>query len=297
MCGLSTRPSGSRSPTDGARRRDLDGGRRLESLAARLLGVVATLTVLLVATPIVALDFFTLWQRPELPLNLEAGRWADYRRQALSEGRRTNDIVRVQCLGRDGNGHWILEVVPLVETAPNQLEIVPGEGLRLHLTDVIMSRKGSIVDAVAEVRLWRDGKVQILDHREWRRDPLVTASFSGEFVPDMVEERDPTVRVIAGRELSCRQLIFAAADTQSAELPGSRMIQTASQEVSAAVHEDIALLGLAYAVERVRAESRLEPPSDRLPTPPPSVRVEILECLAFGDDAVPALGPVSRAED
>ena len=262
-----------------------------------MLGVVPALIMLLVATPTVALDFFTLWQRPELPLNLEAGRWADYRRQALSEGRRTDDIVRIQCLGRDGDGHWIVEVVPLVETAPDYLEMVPGEGLRLYLTDLIMTREGSIVDAVAQVRLWRDGEVRVLDHREWRRDPLVTASFSGEFVPDMVEERDPTVRVIAGRELQCRQLIFAAADTQSADLPGSRMIQTASQEVSAAVHADIAFLGLAYASERIRAESRLEPPSDRLPTPPPSVRIEILECLAFGDDAEPALGPVNRVED
>ena len=253
--------------------------------------------MLLVATPIMALDFFTLWQRPELPLNLETGGWADYRRQALSEGRRANDIIRIQCLGRDGNGHWILEVVPLVETAPNQLEMVPGEGLRLYLTDLITTREGSIVDAVAEVRLWRDGEMQVLDQREWRRDPLVTASFSGEFVPDMVEERDSTVRVIAGRELECRQLIFAAADTQTAELPGTRMIQTASQEVSAAVHEDIALLGLAYASERIRAESRLDPPSERLPTPPPSVRIEILECLAFGSDAAPALGPVDRVED
>jgi hypothetical protein len=112
-----------------------------------------------------------------------------------------------------------------------------------------------------------------------------------------VDELDPTVRVIGDRELSCRQLVFAAADTQTAELPGTRMIQTATQEVSAAVHPDIPLLGLAYASERIRAESRLDPPSDRLPTPPPSVRVEILECLGFGDDARPALGPVPAADN
>jgi len=255
------------------------------------------LAVILTCTPAVALDFFTLWQRPELPFNLAEGQWADYRRQALSEGRRTDDLVRIQCLGRDAEGYWLLEVVPLVETAPGRLELVPGEGLRLQLTDAVEDRAGGIVDAVAEVRLWRDGEVRVLDRREWRRDPLVTASFSGEFAPDVVEERDPTVRVIGARELSCRQLVFAAADTQTAELPGSRMVQTASQEVSAAVHPDIPLLGLAYASERIRAESRLEPPSDRLPTPPPSVRVEILECLGFGSEARPALGPVSGAGD
>jgi hypothetical protein len=247
--------------------------------------------------PAAALDFFTLWQRPELPLNLAAGHYADYRRQALSEGRRTDDIVRIQCLGRDADGRWLLEVVPLVETAPAVLEVVPGEGLRLTLTDAFERREGRLVDAVAEVRLWRDGEQRVLDHEEWRRDPLVTASFSGDFDPDVVERRDPTMRVIQDRELRCDQLTFAAADTQVAELPGTRMIQTATQEVSAAVHQDIPLLGLAFASERIRAESRLEPPSDRLPTPPPSVRVEILECLAFGSDAEPALGPVTAGED
>lgn len=285
------RPSGRRSLTDPAARADRGDGRRL------LPPAVVVLAVMLAGGPAAALDFFTLWQRPELPLNLAAGQWADYRRQALSEGRRTDDLVRIQCLGRDAGGHWLLEVLPLVETGPGTLETVPGEGLRLQLTDAAEARRGSIVDAVAEVRLWRDGEVRVLDRREWRRDPLVTASFSGEFSPDTVEERGATVRVIGARELSCRQLVFAAADTQTAQLPGSRMVQTATQEVSAAVHPDIPLLGLAYASERIRAESRLEPPSDRLPTPPPSVRVEILECLGFGSDARPALGPVPVAGD
>jgi hypothetical protein len=286
-----TRVSGRRSPTDLAARAACAGGRRLLSPA------VSVLALLLAATPAVALDFFTLWQRPELPLNLAAGQWANYRRQALSEGRRTNDLVRIQCLGRDAQDHWLLEVLPLVETDRNVFEIVPGEGLRLQLTDAFAERRGSIVDAVAEVRLWRNGEVRVLDRREWRRDPLVTASFSGEFAPEVVQERPPTVRVIGERELRCQQLVFAAADTQSARLPGSVMIQTATQEVSAAVHPDIPLLGLAYASERIRAESRLEPPSDRLPTPPTSVRVEILECLGFGDDARPALGTDARTAD
>jgi hypothetical protein len=247
--------------------------------------------VVTLAAPAAALDFFTLWQRPELPLDLTAGRWADYRRQALSEGRRRDDLVRIQCLGQDDAGHWVLEVLPLAEPDPDVFVVAPGEGLRLLLEPAVTAREGDITDAVAEVRLWRDGTERVLDRERWRRDPLVTASFSGEFTPDLVQERDPTVRVIQGRELRCRQLTFAAADSQVARLPQGRMIQVASQEVSAAVHPDIPLLGLAYATERIRAESRLEPPSERMQPPPPQVRVEILECLGFGDDAESVLVP------
>ena len=158
-------------------------------------------------------------------------------------------------------------------------------------------RNADLMDMVMEVRLWRDGEVQVLDRREWRRDPLVTASFSGEFRPDVVDEREPTIRVIDGRELSCRQLVFAAADTQVAELPVGRMVQTASQEVSAAVHADIPLLGLAYVTERIRAESRLDPPSDRLAPPPPQIKIEMLECIGFGDDAIPVLDRTATRDD
>lgn len=241
-----------------------------------------------------ALDLFTLWQRPELPLNLAAGLRADYRRQALAEGRRTDDILRVQCLGRDDDGHWVLEVLPLVELAPDSLVVVPGEGLRLHLGPAFTAREGRLTDAVVAVHLWRDGEPTELDQREWRRDPLVTASFSGEFDPDTVTERGRTVRVIGDRELACRQLEFAAADTQRATLPAGAMVQVSTQEVAAAVHPDIPLLGLAYVTERLRAESTLDPPSDRFPTPPPQVRVEMLECLAFGNDAEPVFGPLAR---
>ncbi|MEZ4387353.1 MAG: hypothetical protein R3D98_07185 [Candidatus Krumholzibacteriia bacterium] len=246
---------------------------------------------LVVATSAGALDLFTLWQRPELPLNLAAGLRADYRRQALTEGRRTDDLLRVQCLGRDAAGRWVLEVLPLVEVAPDSLAVVPGEGLRLHLSRRFEERRGNLSEAVAEVVLWRDGQMSRLDEQEWRQDPLVTASFSGDFVPQTVTERAPTVRVIGTRELTCRQLEFAAADTQRARLPAGTMVQISSQEVAAAVHPDIPLLGLAYVTERLRAESHLEPASDRFPPPPLQLRVEMLECLGFGRDARPWLGP------
>lgn len=245
---------------------------------------------LLLAGPAAALDLFTLWQRPELDLNLVAGQWVDYRRQALTEGRRTDDIIRLQCLGQDDQGHWLMEVLPLVELAPGELTVVPGEGLRLTFTDAFTARRGDLGAAVAGVELWRDGQRTELAGDEWRRDPLVTASFSGEFAPDIVRRIEPTVRVIGERELSCQQWEFAAADTQQAQLPAGVMTQVSSQEVAAAVHAEIPLLGLAYVTERLRAESTLTPPSDRFSPPPPQLRVEMLECLGFGTGARPVLG-------
>lgn len=255
---------------------------------------IAGLLLSAVAAP--ALDLFTLWQRPELPLNLGAGQWADYRRQALAQGRRTDDLLRIQCLGRDELGRWVLEVLPLVEAPTDVFTVVPGEGLRISLTDAIADRSGGILAAVAEVRLWRDGEVRTLEGQQWRQDPLVTASFSGDFRPDFVEEQSATVRVITGRELTCRQFVFAAADTQVAESPVGRLVQAVSQEVAAAVHADVPLLGLAYVTERLRSESWLDPPSKRR-MPPPEVRVEILECIAFGSDARPQLAPFQGRSD
>jgi len=252
--------------------------------------------VWLAALPAFGLDLFTLWQRPELPLSLAPGQWADYRRQAVSEGRRVDDLLRIQCLGQDDRGSWLIEVLPLEETGPAVFSLVPGEGLRLRLAGTVTDRSGGIVDQVEEVRLWRDGEQRTLDSREWRRDPLVTASFSGDFPPDLVEERGSTVRVFSGRELDCRQLVFGAADTQGAQPRAGRLIQTATLEVSAAVNGAIPLLGLAYVTERLRAESRLEPPGERRP-PPPQMRVEILECIDFGADARPALGPLPARHD
>ena len=278
-------PTGIKLHTDMSIRVDRRIGRRFLPPAVLVLAFLS-----LGAVPAGALDLFTLWQRPELPLNLEAGQRADYRRQALADGRRTDDLLRIQCLGQDDQGNWLLEVLPLLEPQPGVYETVPGEGLLLVLNSTFAQREGGLFDAVVEVKLWRDGKVSTLDRQQWRRDPLVTASFSGDFDPDTVEESASTIRVIDDHELECRQLIFSATDNQKAELPVGTMIQTSTQEVSAAVHPDIPLLGLAYVTERVRAESRLDPPSDRMKPPPPQVRIEILECFGYGHDAVAVLG-------
>jgi len=251
--------------------------------------VLLVAAVLMAATSAGALDLFTLWQRPELPLNLAVGMRVDYRRQSLTGGRRTDDILRVQCVAQEADGHWLLEVLPLVEVAPDSLVVPPGEGLRLRLDPSVTDRRVGLTEAVREVHLWRDGEVTRLAEDEWRRDPLVTASFSGDFVPDEVTEGASTVRVIGPHELMCRQLEFVATDIQRATLPAGVMEQVSTQEVAAAVHADIPLLGLAYVTERLRAESRLDPPSDRFAPPPPQLRVEMLECLSYAHDARPVL--------
>ena len=280
------------SPPSARARLPLPAARRGRSLA--LLGCF--LATLLSAGSVSALDLFTLWQRPELPLNLVAGQWADYRRQALAEGRRTEDLLRIQCLGQDAEGRWLLEVLPLTEPVPDVFEVVRGEGLRLRLAGAIHERTGGILNVVDEVRLWRGGTVRTLDPEQWRRDPLVTASFSGEFRPDLVAEEQPTVRVISGQELTCRQFLFAATDTTVATSALGSMVQVSSQEVAAAVHPDLPLLGLAYVTERIRSESRLEPPTSRR-LPPPQVRIEILECIGFGTGAQPLLAPAAALDD
>ena len=221
----------------------------IRSLIDRCLLVAA---LMLAATSADALDLFTLWQRQELPLTLDEGIRVDYRRQSVSRGRRVDDLIRVQCVGRDDHGNWLLEVLPLVEIAPDSLLVVPGEGLLLCLTPEVAGRRGRLSAAVADVHLWRDGQVTRLAEDEWRRDPLVTASFSGDFEPDTVREQPSTVRVIGPHELMCRQLEFAAADTQRATLPAGVMVQVSSQEVVAAVNAEIPLLGLAFVTERVR---------------------------------------------
>ena len=38
------------------------------------------------AQPACALDVFTLWRQPELPLRMEEGAWADYRSQVMAGG-------------------------------------------------------------------------------------------------------------------------------------------------------------------------------------------------------------------
>ncbi|MFN2370487.1 MAG: hypothetical protein ABR506_04945, partial [Candidatus Krumholzibacteriia bacterium] len=185
---------------------------------------------------------------------------------------------------------WILELVPLTEQADGTLVPAAGDGVRLEVAAAVTSRRGALLDHVLEARRWQDGRWHPFSREELRQDPLLASSLEHDFVADEVRVDPPTTRVVQGRELLCNQFTLTAADTQVADLPAGRMIQITTREIAAAVHGDIPFLGLAYAAERVRAESRLDPPSRRLRPPPPQVRVEIMELVAWGDGAKAVLG-------
>jgi len=242
--------------------------------------------------PVRALDIFTLWRQPELPLRMEEGAWADYRTQVMAGGRREEGVTRIVCLGREHGSDdetWLLELLPLTEQPDGSLRPVPGEGARLRLSRRLLDRQGHLLDAVVEVERWRDGRSERVSRDQLRNDPLVSASLDTEFTPDRTENRDSTTRVIAGTQFLCDQFVMSAADTQSADLPAGRMIQVTTREIIAAVNEEIPFLGLAYAAERVRTGSELDPPSSKFSPPPPRVRVEIMELLGFGFQALPVL--------
>jgi hypothetical protein len=245
----------------------------------------------LIATPAIALDLFTLWRQPEVPLRLETGAWADYRSLSLSAGRRSEELVRIQCLGQSADGAWIFELLTLDEPAGGGVLVPrPGEGLRLHLDPSLTQRQSSLIDLVREVVQWRDGRAEVLEPEQWREDPLVASSLAREFSPGAVIDQGETTRVVQGRELLCRQLLWTAADSTVVQLPHGRLLQSSLREVTAAVDPTIPLLGIAYAAERSRADSHFDPPSRRFPDPAPEVKVHTLELVGFGLDAQSVLG-------
>jgi hypothetical protein len=242
--------------------------------------------------PVRALDVFTLWRQPELPLRMEEGAWADFRSQVMAGGRRDEGLTRIVCLSReDGSDDdtWLVELLPLDEAPDGTRTPVPGEGARLRLSRKLLDRQGHLLDAVVTVERWRNGIPETVSEDQLRNDPLVATALDVEFTPDLVEPKDPTNRVIGGTQYLCDQFVMTAADTQSADLPAGRMIQMTTREITAAVHAEIPFLGLAYAAERVRSESKLDPPSRKFAPPPPQVRVEVMELLDFGKDAKPSL--------
>jgi hypothetical protein len=251
------------------------------------------LAAVLFAPPARALDLFTLWQRPELPFSLRSGDWADYRVVRLAEGRRTEEAVRIQCLGRAGDGpaaDWIFELLPVAKKEDDgALEPLAGEGLKLRFAPEIAERSAPLVDLVVTVVEWRDGVATELPPAQWRDEPLIATSLEHDFNPGPATDQGYTVRIVQERELRCRQLYWAEVDSQRAALPAGELIQSTEREVTAAVHADVPLLGIVFAAERSRAESRLEPPSRRLPPPPPEVQVQTLELVGFGSGAVAQL--------
>lgn len=261
---------------------------------AALLGAAALFLVLPWARPVRALDVFTLWRQPELPLVLATGSWADYRTQVMAGGKRESGALRVACVGRieGGDPGWVVELLPLEEADDGRLFPLQGAGVRLVLSDAVSLRTGNLLDMVFKVTRWSDGQPAEITPEQLREDPLVAASLETEFVPDQTVAKDDATRIVSGRDLMCRQFVMSAVDTQSVDLPAGRLVQVTTREVTAAVHEDIPFLGLAYAAERIRAESSLDSSSSRFEPPPPQIRVEIMELVDFGTGAVPHLAAI-----
>ena len=254
----------------------------------QFLSAACVLAAVLAALPAGALDLFTLWRQPEIPLNLEAGAWVDYRTQVMAAGRREHGILRVVCLRLDDD-EVVLELLPLEEKQAGILTPIPGNGALVTLDGSVRERQGSLLGAVRAVRQWQDGLAQDISPQQLRDDPLISTSFLSDFQPDTVESRQSTTRIVSGRQFTCRQWVMASADTQSVVMPAGRMNQISTREVAAAVHEDIPFLGLAYASERVRASASLDPPDPKVPLPPDRNRVEMMELVDFGRDAKPTL--------
>ncbi len=295
---LTTKRSGQRSNTSlpPAVGRILTDGWRPRSLA-----VLFVLLGALLPQNGLALDIFTLWRQPEIPLQIVAGSHVDYSNISLAGGRRVHDLIRIQCLYVDADDaavaaagseidRWAIELVPLVEDEHGAFTPVAGEGLWLQVTAKLLEREGTLVDSVERVVRWHDGQAIELEADEWRDDPLVTVSFASEFIPDQVTRHGSSSRVVSGRSFVCDQFVLAAADTQAVDLPHGRLEQITTHEISVAFHEDIPFLGIAFATERNVAVSQLDPPSSRFDPPPPTNQIDTMELIGFGFDAIPLLG-------
>jgi hypothetical protein len=261
----------------------LMGSGRLFQPAVAVAAVI--LLALVPVKPAQALDLFTLWQQPEIPLQMTEGTWVDYRGQTMSGGRSKVSLTRIACLSMDDgsdNESWILEIYPLIEQRDGTLVAEPGQGVRLRLSRDVLAREGSLMDGVTHVQQWQNGVKTELSKDEWRNDPLVSVSLSGSFSPQTVETGSPTTRFISGRQLLCDPFVYTEADTQSVVLPAGKMTQTRSHVITASVNSEIPFLGLAYITEKVTAESKMSPPNKRFSDPMPSITVEIMELVGYG---------------
>jgi hypothetical protein len=240
--------------------------------------------------PVLALDLFTLWRQPELSLRLAVGEWVEYRSVTLEAGRQVEDAVRVQCVGRAGDGAWEIELLPLT-AADGRRAPEPGEGWTLLLSERVAKREGDLADLVVRVVRWRQGIAAELAPAEWRDDPLVASSLRAAFRARSTREAGESTRVVDGRELLCRQYELAAAETTRVSLPRGTLIQATTREISVAAHPEVPFLGLAFASERIITTSHVDPPRAGRRDPPATIRVESMELLAFGGGARRALGP------
>jgi hypothetical protein len=245
------------------------------------------------AGPALALDLFTLWRQPMVPLELREGDRVDYKTVTMAGGKRSVDLVRVQCVGqigpRDGRS-WLVEMLPLEQTSAGLMPVA-GEGLLIQLAAGFLRKEGELTDLVQRVVRWQDGSATELSAEEWREDPLVRSSLRSEFRPQRAEIEGTTTRVVGAHELLCQDFTLAATDTQRVRLPRGSLEQVSSREITASLNDQVPFLGLVFASERTQSESRLDPPSERFTVPPPVIQVETMELIAFGQDAQASLSP------
>jgi hypothetical protein len=244
------------------------------------------------AGTVFALDIFTLWRQPVVPLHMIQGAWVDYRVVSQEAGRRSEDLVRIQCVGQAGGvtgRTWLVEMLPLEEREDGRLEPLLGEGLILEFSERLLRRSSKLTAVINRVVRWQGGQARELPAREWREDPLVATSMEAEFEPQTTELIGTSIRVVAGREFRCDQYLLAASDTQRVTLPRGVLEQIASRQITAAVNSSIPFLGLAFAAERTNSESRLSPPRAGFTPPAPIQRVETMELVGVGKGARPTL--------
>ena len=130
--------------------------------AASLAVVAAGWPALSWARPVRALDVFTLWRQPEIPLQHGRGRLG--RLPHPGHGRRPAragpDRASPAWTGRrTDDGSWLLEMLPLDEDATAACTPLPGEGVRLRLSRDLLSREGTLAGRRrAKPIQWRDGQ-------------------------------------------------------------------------------------------------------------------------------------------
>ena len=226
-----------------------------------------------------------------IPLQLMVGDWVDYSNTTLAGGRRSQGIVRIQCVEEIGAGpdrSWLIEMLPLTEIAGG-LEPQPGQGWLLQISAKLLRREGELTGIIERIVEWTDGQPTELTPAQWRDDPLIAASLEAEFTPQAAELIGTSIRVVAGQHLSCDHFQFTAADTQRVTLPRGCLEQVSVWEVTVAVNNQVPFLGIVFASERTKSQSSLDPPSERFELPPPTTKVETMELVAYGNGARPTL--------